>query len=229
MLGVEVPSTWSLSFCFQIMLTNYLCANSLHLSLHLPLSTLIATNNPSLKTDSKVKLYRALCFGSNEWHKGTQSSTLRACNARQSNRNKEREKKGEMEEGKRKDSMAKLQFDISKQFWISHQDKILKIIVLPRRILWVKIIFILTYIRGGTSIVIVLVPQIIKRTVTWVAMGRLGRSDVDHNKPWWPHCMQNTMAKWLSRNHPTSPPSAQGIRPSYLCLFHPNNKLSFPG
>lgn len=61
-------------------------------------------------------------------------------------------------------------------------------------------------------------PQIRKRYITSIDLGRPGRYRVDHFKPLLYHCRQ---AKWLTRNHPISPPSAQGIWPSNLYSFHP--------
>lgn len=60
-----LPAQGPCLFCFQITLTSDVFASSLPLSLHLP-HPLIATNNPSLRTDSKAgqaEFCWALCSG----------------------------------------------------------------------------------------------------------------------------------------------------------------------
>lgn len=138
------------------------------------------------------QFYLAFCVGSIGGHKRQTKQYLECMHCKIKQRNmKQRRRKEEMEKGKevwtgreerRKKRYYKscnLIFQNSSELIIRAKCRILLGFLI--HILRFNTIFMLNYTsKGGVSVLTVPTPQIIKRNATQVAVGRLGRYDVDH-------------------------------------------------
>lgn len=67
-------------------------------------------------------------------------------------------------------------------------------------------------------------PQTAERNLTWVTLRKLAGVRGPLSTLNSPVACRHRMSKWLTKNHPISLPSTQGVWPSNLSSFHPSSR-----